>query len=620
MADRRRTTTRRPASRSTPRRKSGGFSLSGVGANWQISPDVARSLVGITLLVFGAITLIALALPGQGRLTDIWRDTIAPWFGTGRWLLPFVLLAAGIYVERAREKATAWELRLLGGAIAYVGVLGLIDISDDRKGGRIGNVFTETLGGLITRPGAFVVLMGVLVAGLLIMFDISLPQLLSPLFRAARHVGTSLAAPAEPGDGATPALRAAAAGDAPSTVAPVVASGRRRAGASPAPAFAGADSDGLWDDERNGAGRNGGQAGPGGSRIGIPVAVPSAAPMSATFASAPIANATGVAVADRVGSVDGATAGSGSTATATAPGATNGVAGPGSDALNGTAPHDADDDHEPGTPRPTPPKEYKLPPLELLDDVAARTGDSTTDHARNAAIITAKLASFNIPARVDHWNAGPVVTQYEVEPAPEVKVSRIEALADDLSMALAARTLRIEALDSWPQRRRHRDPEQDFNVVALRRIAEEPEFRSSPSKLTVALGRDVAGHARSVDLAKMPHLLIAGSTGSGKSVMVNALIASLLTCAPSPTRSTSSHGPGVLSLPLQRRAASARTRDHRAGTRQGRAEVGCRRDGEPVSPVGRRHGSQHRRLQRDARQPGRPACRTSSSSSMSWPT
>src|SRR5664279_3858299 len=114
MADRRRSTTRRPANRSAPRRKSGPFGLGGIGAKWQISPDVARSLVGITLLVFGAITLIALALPGQGRLTDIWRDTIAPWFGTGRWLLPFVLLAAGLYVERAREKATAWELRLLG--------------------------------------------------------------------------------------------------------------------------------------------------------------------------------------------------------------------------------------------------------------------------------------------------------------------------------------------------------------------------------------------------------------------------------------------------------------------------------------------------------------------------
>jgi S-DNA-T family DNA segregation ATPase FtsK/SpoIIIE len=150
------------------------------------------------------------------------------------------------------------------------------------------------------------------------------------------------------------------------------------------------------------------------------------------------------------------------------------------------------------------------------------------DHPRNAAIIAAKLASFNIPVRVDHWNAGPVVTPYELEPAPEVKVSRIEGLADDLAMALAARTLRIEAPIPGKSVVGIEIPNSDFNVVALRRIAEEADFRNSPSRLTFALGRDVAGHARSVARAKMPHLLIAGATGSGKSVMVNALIASLL--------------------------------------------------------------------------------------------
>jgi DNA segregation ATPase FtsK/SpoIIIE-like protein len=83
--------------------------------------------------------------------------------------------------------------------------------------------------------------------------------------------------------------------------------------------------------------------------------------------------------------------------------------------------------------------EYHLPPLALLDNIAPRIGDSGMDHERNAAIIAAKLASFGIPARVVAWNAGPVVTQYEVEPSPEIKVSRIEALSDDLAMALAAR-------------------------------------------------------------------------------------------------------------------------------------------------------------------------------------
>jgi S-DNA-T family DNA segregation ATPase FtsK/SpoIIIE len=150
------------------------------------------------------------------------------------------------------------------------------------------------------------------------------------------------------------------------------------------------------------------------------------------------------------------------------------------------------------------------------------------DHQRNAAIIEGKLASFSIPSRVVKWNAGPVVTQYEVEPDPSIKVSRIEGLADDLAMALAARTIRIEAPIPGKSVVGIEIPNMDFNVVAIRRILEDPEVSAIPSRIAFALGRDVAGHARAADLARMPHLLIAGATGSGKSVMVNALIASLL--------------------------------------------------------------------------------------------
>ena len=174
--------------------------------------------------------------------------------------------------------------------------------------------------------------------------------------------------------------------------------------------------------------------------------------------------------------------------------------------------------------------EYRLPPLELLEDVAApiEPGGSAAAHERNEEIIIRKLASFGIAAQIVGRNAGPVVTQYEVQPAVDVRVSRIEALADDLAMALAARSLRIEAPIPGKSAVGIEIPNQDFNVVALRRIFEEVPFSATESKLTFALGRDVAGKAQAVDLAKMPHLLIAGATGSGKSVMVNAVITSLL--------------------------------------------------------------------------------------------
>jgi hypothetical protein len=171
---------------------------------------------------------------------------------------------------------------------------------------------------------------------------------------------------------------------------------------------------------------------------------------------------------------------------------------------------------------------YRLPPMTLLEDAGQRASNAGMDHARNAKIIEGKLASFNIPSRVIRWNAGPVVTQYEVEPDPSIKMSRIEALSDDLAMALAARTIRIEAPIPGKTVVGLEIPNMDFNVVTIRRILEDPEVAAIPSKIAFALGRDVAGHARAADLAKMPHLLIAGATGSGKSVMVNALIMSLL--------------------------------------------------------------------------------------------
>ncbi|HEX6868788.1 MAG TPA: DNA translocase FtsK, partial [Candidatus Limnocylindrales bacterium] len=174
--------------------------------------------------------------------------------------------------------------------------------------------------------------------------------------------------------------------------------------------------------------------------------------------------------------------------------------------------------------------EYTLPPLTTLDDIAIplEAGGSEAVHARNEEIIVKKLAGFGIPAKIVGRNAGPVVTQYEVQPAPDIKVSRIEGLSDDLAMALAARSLRIEAPIPGKSAVGIEIPNKDFNVVALRRILEEVDFKASGSTLTFALGRDVAGKAQAVDLAKMPHLLIAGATGSGKSVMVNALITSLL--------------------------------------------------------------------------------------------
>src|SRR2546425_3406988 len=174
-----------------------------------------------------------------------------------------------------------------------------------------------------------------------------------------------------------------------------------------------------------------------------------------------------------------------------------------------------------------PERPWVLPAIDLLaEGSAARSGKDEV--LRNKRVIEETLANFDISAAVVEVSVGPVVTRYELKPAAGVKVSRIEALADDLALALAARTLRIEAPIPGKSVVGIEIPNMAIGLVSLRDVAESAGFKGSPSKLTVALGKDVAGAAIVTDLAKLPHLLIAGQTGSGKSVCIYSMITSLL--------------------------------------------------------------------------------------------
>jgi len=340
-----------------------------------LNPEVTRSIVGVILLLLGAVTLVALILPGQGRLTDWWIGEIGPWLGSLRWLLPLLLLGAGWYVEwgPGTRASSGWGITVLGLLISYLSLLGAVQITGLWSGGRLGRFLEGLLVLPITRPGAFLLLVAVVALGVMLAFNLPLRDLVRPGTRLARWLGTTVSAS-------------------------------------------------MLREERAGSARS-------------------------------------------------------------------------------------ETDREPdGRPVRTP-----------------------TRILRNEEIIVKKLASFDIPAQIVGRNAGPVVTQYEVQPAAHIKVSRIEALSDDLAMALAARSLRIEAPIPGKSAVGIEIPNKEFNVVTLRGILESVDLASgATSRLTFALGRDVAGRAQAVDLAKMPHLLIAGATGSGKSVMVNAVITSLL--------------------------------------------------------------------------------------------
>ena len=170
MATKRRSTTRRAPARRRTTSRGPAFAFPSVG------PEVARSIVGIFFLVLGAVTLIALALPGQGALTTWWRDSFAPWFETGRWLLPFLLLGTGWYVEWGPGKRpnSGWGATILGIALAFVGFLGAFEILDinvlgtDRGGGRIGRFLAGVLEPLLSSPAAFVVCLAIFAIGLML--------------------------------------------------------------------------------------------------------------------------------------------------------------------------------------------------------------------------------------------------------------------------------------------------------------------------------------------------------------------------------------------------------------------------------------------------------------------
>ena len=175
-----------------------------------------------------------------------------------------------------------------------------------------------------------------------------------------------------------------------------------------------------------------------------------------------------------------------------------------------------------------PPPPYILPSLHLLSKkVKVMSETLNQEIAANARILGETLANFKVKASILNACHGPAVTRYEVKPAPGVKVSKITGLADDIALNMAASAVRIEQIPGKAAIGIE-VPNQELESVQLREVLENPAFAAAKSRLTVGLGKDISGQAIFADLAKMPHLLVAGATGSGKSVCINTLITSIL--------------------------------------------------------------------------------------------
>ncbi len=432
MATKRRTPTRRPS----PRRRSSS-SLPTIPLP-TVGPEVARSILGIVFLVLGAVTLIALALPGEGRLTDIWRDSIAPWFETGRWLLPFLLLGAGAYLEVGPGKRpnSGWGSTIAGVAVAYIGFLGAFEVlhltilDADRGGGRIGRFLAGLLEPALTRPGAFVVCAAIFAVGLMVAFNLQFKELLRPVFRSlgafSHWLRATAAASFQRGEDA-PARAPATKPVAPSKLEPI-ANGPKEATAI--------------------------------SILDQPAAGSGPPPMSQT-----VWTGIGDGVASRR------------------------VRGVGPDGMAGAATAVAATALES-----LQAIDWTLPPIDLLDPRPPARVGAGIDHESNSRRIEEKLLSFAIPAEVVAVNSGPVVTQYEVKPQHHVKVARIEAVADDLAMALKARSIRIEAPIPGKDRVGIEIPNSISEIVGFRPLVEESKMLDATSPLDVRPRSRRVGH------------------------------------------------------------------------------------------------------------------------------
>lgn len=451
-----------------------------------ISGAAARTLVFLAFAVTGVVLAVGLILPGRGLLADALRDVLAPWFGAGRWMLPPALIAFGVWYERSGEKSARDALRALLAIAALPALLAIVEILLPGRGGIIGGIAGGGVAGLLTPIGGLAAWGALLIAICLILAESTVRRIFATIFGGAKAGALASAEVIARGVEELAERREQAQRDRDAARATAAVAAENSGGAADQRARA-HDADESGDDAHLADAP---------TRANTPRPVPSPVPpLSSTFAPA---KAAGTTVRDGLSarSEEGA------------PRSAHGGA-----------------------------REYSLPGPELLTTHAPVRAGAGMDHETNSQIIVSKLASFGIATQVVGISAGPVVTQYELEPDASVRVSKIEALADDLAMALSARSIRIEAPIPGRSVVGIEIPNRDSNVVGLKSIFEEVEFADSSQGLTFALGRDVAGAARATDLTKMPHLLIAGATGSGKSVMVNALIASLLfRCRPDELR------------------------------------------------------------------------------------
>ena len=493
------------------------------------SGRVLRELLAIALVLAAIVSTIAIFAPDAGFLIRPWHGFISYLLGWGIVLAPPLLAAAAVMLWLRVLPGERW-LSVVGAATVGLALLGMLhlaagngeaSVAQREGGGWLGFMASAGLVAAVGAAGAWALLALALVVGFALYFNVSLADLVGGALAQRSESEPVRTGRQSPQDAQRRGLPAPGG----RTDVPPVGGGPGAAGSAPTPGGRPGLLSGLF----------GGRGTSGEETDREPVILrrvrgePDPRPAVGPGSLSPPVQAGGsvLAKAGAGGGAAGAAAAVAGMAAGSATGSATALAEPGTDGGELEAIEVAAETMPPvlAPERRT----WDLPPLDLLAD-AAPSSVAQLDLAARGQLIRQTLANFKIGVKVARIQEGPVVTQYALDVEPGIKLSRIEGLADNLALALSARSIRIEAPIPGEPYVGIEIPNTAFDLVTLKEVLASPTFEeaSDRSKLAFALGQDVAGSPFAADLARMPHLLIAGATGSGKSVCVNALICSLL--------------------------------------------------------------------------------------------
>ena len=494
---------RSASSKSGPRPQNygyGGGSGSGYGKPRQFQPKsrrppielpshLRREMLGLLMLVLAALSVVGLFawLGGNAGVLAVVGGVLAELFGVVAWLVPVSLGLGAVLLLIGAKAGSRWTSPLVpfGVMLMLLGAMGFLHLFANGQaaaeagqgGGYLGLAISTLLSDYLTRIGAGVVLLAIATLGFMLAFGVSLGQLIrgvgKPTLTAGRFAGKTL-------------------GGAGSRVSRLLR--ERSAGRSSGPGPVRINGQLAIEDEGLSAQDDVDEAAttpvqPAHDLQGTAtqvVVLPAEAPTSEKTKPEPVINKL--------------KAKTGAGAPDTAP------------QIQTASPFGY---------------VWNLPPATMLDT----TGEvkvSQADIKAKIKVIEEALASFNVEATVREVNTGPAVTQFAIEPGVGVRVSRVTSLDKDLALALAAPDIRIEAPIPGQSRIGVEVPNATLQIVGLRGLMESEVYAGSKARLKVCLGRDTHGHPVVTDLAKLPHLLVAGATGSGKSIFLNSMVIGFL--------------------------------------------------------------------------------------------